>query len=76
MAARIKNEDEPMSSPAKKVKKEEKTPSKPSIKKPIEKKMQVDEGDARPSKRMKIDHDEQVSQLFQAAAVSKESTLR
>lgn len=53
------------------VKKEEKTPAK--LPEPVKKQ---DEEDNRPTKRMKVDHDEQVSQLFQASEAKVEATIR
>lgn len=73
MAHRVKNEVQ--QSPEKNVKKEEKSPAKkvPSTKK---EKPSIDEADTRPSKRMKIDHEEQVSQLFKASADTSEINLK
>ena len=50
-------------SPAKKIKREDKTPVKSSVKRPF----QQEDSTGKPSKRMKVDHDEQVNQLFQGS---------
>lgn len=73
--SQVKNEQYPTSNgtPEKKIKKEEKTPSKATS---TRKGVTFDEGDNRPSKRMKVDHDEQVNQLFKASEDKLQATVR
>jgi len=55
--------------PSKKVKREDKTPLKSNVKKQQQEETEESKGsEKRPTKRMKIDHDEQVNQLFQQSA--------
>ena len=54
-------------------KKEEQTPPK---QKPVKKSESVEEEQQPPSKRMKVDHEEQVSQLFQASTVKSDINLK
>lgn len=79
MASRIGGTVPPApASPAKKnaavPKKEEKSPAKANG---HSKKQEPEQQDSQPaSKRLKVDHDEQVSQLFQAAQVKNEANLK